>query len=381
MDNKDQIIAQLRAELDDWKTRHESCMIRNAEISKSLQMLNNLIDKSPVSIQIMGPDGREIRANKAHRKIFEAKPDYDFSIFSDTQLIDGGLQSRFERLRLGETVYLPPIIYNPHLQNPRFKDKDVLVRAKAFAVTDENNRPVQYVLMHENITERKRLKDELRNKNKKLRALYMHLNREIEKKLQILTRNLHDQIKQKMVYIQLDSGRLVRELKNTDQLEIAERISQTSNEIVGAATDLLKDIRITVLKKCGLKAGVEELINEFVMRNDIKCLSELDNIPNIPFDMATDIYRIIQLALINVGIHSKADTVVMKLHCNAAKIRIHISDNGIGIRPDQIESVDSTGIIGMRERTAGLKGKCIITGKQGVGTTIEIIIPLPKEKI
>jgi len=53
-----------------------------------------------------------------------------------------------------------------------------------------------------------------------------------------------------------------------------------------------------------------------------------------------------------------------------------ISDDGIGISEEKIHSLTSMGLAGMKERVRGLDGKLWISGKQGIGTTILISIPI-----
>ena len=59
-------------------------------------------------------------------------------------------------------------------------------------------------------------------------------------------------------------------------------------------------------------------------------------------------------------------------------IELVVSDNGIGIDIDKINSISSMGLEGIRERVKSAHGEVSIKGKKGSGTTIRVKIPLKK---
>ncbi len=371
---------QLRAELKDVKQKHKQCQNNISEIKKTQKLLDDLIDKNPISIQIVDKDGFSIRTNQAHSKLFLAKPENKFCLFAENQLLELGFHKYLERLKKGKLVVFPDHPYNAGLLNKAFPDNEVWLRVVAFPIFDHQNLPESFVLMHVDITKIRNLENQLIHKNKRLRALYSNFSREIENQLQTISRKLHDEIKQKLVYITMDSDKLIGELENPAHKKTAERIFKTSHEIIFASLNLLSDLRTTVLDRYGLKAGLQELISEFITRYGLHCQSEIHDIPDIPHEMATEIYRIVQQALNNAGRHSDAGKVSVMLTCDAGNLHIIIADNGRGIVQKEIVADNSFGIMGMKERTEILKGKYTISGKPGIGTTVEIEIPLPKEK-
>ncbi len=371
---------QLRAELKDVKQKHQQCQNNISEIKKTQKLLDDLIDKNPISIQIVDKYGFSIRTNQAHSKLFLAKPEKTFCLFSENQLLDLGFHKYLERLKNGKVVVFPDHPYNARLVNNEFPDNKVWLRVVAFPIFDHKKQPESYVLMHVDITKIRNLEIQLTHKNKRLRALYANFSREIENQLQTISRKLHDEIKQKLVYITMDSDKLIGELENPAHKKTAERIFKTSHEIIFASLNLLSDLRTTVLDRYGLKAGLQELISEFITRYGLHCQSEIHDIPELPPQMATEIYRIVQQALNNAGSHSDAGKVSVVLKSNAGNLHIAIADNGRGILQKEIISDHSFGIMGMKERTEILKGKYTISGKPGIGTTVEIEIPLPKAK-
>jgi signal transduction histidine kinase len=52
-----------------------------------------------------------------------------------------------------------------------------------------------------------------------------------------------------------------------------------------------------------------------------------------------------------------------------------VQDDGLGIRPDALQTSASLGLIGMRERMREVSGDVEISGELGSGTTVVIRVP------
>jgi PAS domain S-box-containing protein len=118
-------------------------------------IFKDIVEKNPMSIQILDLEGYPIQINKAHTNLFGVKPPADYSVLKDPQLLSLGFEEFFSRIKNGEVVYLPDAFYNVHDVDPSFPDSPVWVRAVGFTLNDNNGKPEKIVLMHENITERK----------------------------------------------------------------------------------------------------------------------------------------------------------------------------------------------------------------------------------
>ena len=118
-------------------------------------LFRDIIEKNPVSIQILNMDGYTIQTNSAHTKLFGVQTPADYSIFKDTQLLKQGLGELFDKIKRGETVYFPDSKFNVHNVDPSFPDMMAWIKVVGFTLQGENGVPHRVVLMHENITERK----------------------------------------------------------------------------------------------------------------------------------------------------------------------------------------------------------------------------------
>ena len=125
-----------------------------------------VIDNNPLSIQILDSEGRTIRTNPAFFKLFGAIPPPAYSMFSDPTLSAQGLNPVFDRIRAGEVVYFPETTYNVHDLFPEYPDRPVWIRALGFPILGEDGRPERFVLVHEDISQRRKAEEE----NAKLQA-------------------------------------------------------------------------------------------------------------------------------------------------------------------------------------------------------------------
>lgn len=124
-------------------------------LKQSEAIFKDIIEKNPMSIQILDMDGLAIQTNAAHTKLFGVKPPPDYSVLKDPQLLALGFDEFFDRIKKGEVVYFPDSFYNVHELDSSFPDTPVWVRAFGFALNNFNGVPEKIVFIHENITDRK----------------------------------------------------------------------------------------------------------------------------------------------------------------------------------------------------------------------------------
>jgi len=141
------------------------------ELRISEARYRTLIEQSPMSIQIFTPNGFCIGANKSWEELWgisrEALEGYN--ILQDRQIIDKGLMPYVERAFDGESVTIPPILYDPAEFNndggPRW------VRSFLYAVKNDAGQIREVVLKLEDVTEWIEAEDALFATNQTLTAL------------------------------------------------------------------------------------------------------------------------------------------------------------------------------------------------------------------
>jgi len=96
------------------------------------------------------------------------------------------------------------------------------------------------------------------------------------------------------------------------------------------------------------------------------------------------LFRIVQEALSNVVQHAKADRVSVRLAIDLDRLRITITDNGVGFDMHQVlrhpEKWDHFGVRGILERAKLVGGEAKIDSKKGKGTSVVVDVPLGKKE-
>ena len=139
-----------------------------------------LFEQAPISIQILAPDGRTVRVNKAWEtlwQIHEGTPlkDFilspDYSLLTDPQLVAGGIVDYLKRALAGESVEIPALYYDVVALGGTGRAR--WVTARAHPIKDTLGRTLEVMLMHEDITERVAAETALRLREERFRSLVM----------------------------------------------------------------------------------------------------------------------------------------------------------------------------------------------------------------
>ncbi len=144
--------------------------LRQALVAQSTA-LAAVLDNNPMSIQILDGEGRTIRTNPAFLKLFGSIPPPHYSMFSDPTLAAQGLSPVFDQIQAGEVVYFPEVSYNAHDLFPDYPDFPVWVRAIGFPICGADGRPERFVLMHEDVSQRRRAEQALRESEERFRSI------------------------------------------------------------------------------------------------------------------------------------------------------------------------------------------------------------------
>jgi len=227
------------------------------------------------------------------------------------------------------------------------------------------------------ITERKEAQEEIHNSKKQLEQLYKHLNDVRENERAEISREIHDELGQSLTALRMDLSSIKE--KVTDKILVDKKI----NDMLGIVNYTLKKVqkisatlRPGMLDDLGLVPSVEWYCHEFHERTDISCNCILKEIPMLNQNLTLTLFRILQEGLTNIIRHAKAKNVDVELFASDGTIILKIIDDGVGASQEKLNSKNSLGLMGMRERLKQFNGALEIISSLNKGTTLVVSVPI-----
>ena len=261
--------------------------------------------------------------------------------------------------------------------------QEMLLQAEKKLQAEVNNRTRKFDKLNEvlkqELARRKVSQNQLKNTSRNYKNLYAYLQRVREEEQINIARIIHDDLAQLLTTLKIELTSFKAKI-NAGHVATSDSIDSMlylTNKCLGSVTSIITELRPIVLDKMGFVPAVRQLLSNFQKRSDIICdtLLKGDSVV-IKDEVATAIYRVIQEALTNILHHSKASHISVKISLNSSVILVTISDNGRGITSEEISDPKSFGIIGMKERIAGIQGRISFKGIPGKGTTVKLKVPI-----
>jgi PAS domain S-box-containing protein len=226
------------------------------------------------------------------------------------------------------------------------------------------------LVISDDITERKRSEEQLRN-------MSAHLIRAQEEERNRIARELHDSLNQKLALLCVD----LEEFSQTHEyLGVSQQLNALSLRLQDASADvhgLSHRLHPSKLDHLGLLPAVRSLCRELSGRRGLqielvgdKSLGQLDK------DLALCAYRVIQEALSNAIKHSGALTARVQVKCRKHVLYLLVTDSGKGFSLEVAKLKGRLGLVSMEERLRLANGKLIVRSRPNRGTQIEARIPL-----
>jgi len=198
-----------------------------------------------------------------------------------------------------------------------------------------------------------------------------------------ISRELHDETGQSLAALLMGLRALESSLEDDQTVDAVRQLREAVREIMMEIGRLCRGLRPATLDQLELRDVLGRLISEY---QDIHRRTEFTMEVagawqgSLPNSLQTALYRIAQEALTNAIKHANAEHVHLRLEHAGEMVSLAVEDDGRGFdvqQPVSERSVGGLGLVGIQERSALLNGVCSVESKPGLGTSVEVQIPVP----
>jgi len=267
-------------------------------------------------------------------------------------------------------------------------------------ITDEQGQAVRMVGVNYDITERKRVEEdlqrsaaelerrviertvELTESREQLRALATELNLAGQRERQRLATELHDYLAQLLA---LSRIRLTQAMQQPLSPELAKTLHELQDVTTQALTytrTLVAQLSPPVLKEFGLPVALGWLAEQMLQR-DLRVTLHLglERLP-LPEDQAMLLFQSVRELLMNVVKHACVNEAVVTVRVEEGCLNITVADEGVGFAQSDHASlrkdgrVPGFGLFSIRERMLAIGGRFELHSRPGRGTEATLRVPL-----
>ncbi|MEY4526529.1 MAG: hypothetical protein RL768_248, partial [Nitrospirota bacterium] len=202
---------------------------------------------------------------------------------------------------------------------------------------------------------------ELQQSREDLRALAGQLLTAQEEDRRRISRDLHDDINQRLAMLSMDLRQAEKD-KFSDSQSLRSTIRVVSHQLTAISDDVRQmayRFHPSILDDLGLVKAIRRQIDDFAARTGSK-VSYVHRDPTtaLPDELAISLYRIVQESLSNIARHAHASHVEIELICEDDLVSLSVHDDGTGFDQTQLSKTGAhLGLLSMRERVRLAKGR------------------------
>jgi signal transduction histidine kinase len=241
----------------------------------------------------------------------------------------------------------------------------------------ENGTP-EYLVVCQDVTERKVSEAKLLEYQTQLQALSAALATAEEKERRRIGSGLHDNIGQILAITKLKLGRLGQQLDEAGTNSVSE-IGDLLDQCISSTRNLVFELSSPVLYELGLEAALQDLGERvqadglpFQFRSDGSCrgpAGELDAVA----------YRVVRELVHNVLKHAEASRLEISVETTGGECHVRVADDGVGMDSKILthprSPLSGAGLFGIREQLRQIGGRIEISARRGSGTRVDIFVP------
>jgi two-component sensor histidine kinase len=201
------------------------------------------------------------------------------------------------------------------------------------------------------------------------------------KERQRIARDLHDSLGQALtaLNVQLQTALKLWKLDPTEAESFLIEAQRLSAIAIKEVRQCVCSLRAKAIADQPLEQLIKSLVKDFQQVTGVSistCINLCCN--DLPPEVSTTLYRVIQEALTNICKHAAATAVEIKLQTLLDSVQLVITDNGKGFKQNSLPK--GFGLQGMAERVEALRGQFDIKTQPGKGCRLTVELPLLQEE-
>jgi two-component system sensor histidine kinase UhpB len=202
-----------------------------------------------------------------------------------------------------------------------------------------------------------------------------------EEERKVIARDLHDDLSQSVTTIQVLASSVNASKKISSAHLAAKSILETTQSIRKVIRNIMQNLRPGCLDELGLRIALKDFLQGWEKQNpSIQLQAKLQYSDINPSEtVSIAIFRTLQEALTNITRYANASEVRVTLQLSDDYVSLEIEDNGLGFDPNGV--IYGFGLLGIRERIEGLSGKFNLETQLGMGTKIQVVLPVEESGI
>lgn len=345
---------------------------RIAELNAFLRLVTDAV---PALISYVGTDLRYRMVNRSYERWFGCRAG-DIEGRSAPEVLGAEAWARIapyaERALAGESV-----AYETEV--PYREGGTRWVQASYLPDVADDGRVRGFVAMVIDLTEHRRIEEELRRSRQMFVELMARHDGILEAERKHMAREIHDELGQLLTGMRLGLSALEMrggKGRKPEGADIAGQLGRLLDEATSVVRRISANLR-PVLLEHGLLPALEGLATEFRHMTGIACrLTVAGESRHIDEARSTAAFRIVQESLTNIARHAQARAVSVHVSFAGERLRLMVLDDGRGFDPAAaLQSAASLGLFGMQERAAMAGGILRIDSAPGRGTRLELDLP------
>ncbi|HWI01771.1 MAG TPA: CHASE3 domain-containing protein [Propionibacteriaceae bacterium] len=206
-------------------------------------------------------------------------------------------------------------------------------------------------------------RNELLASRQRIVAAADHSRRRIE-------RDLHDGIQQRMVSILLEL-RTAEAGVPAESSGLRSQLAAIADDLTGSLDDLRelsRGIHPAILSEGGLGPALKALGR----RSPVPVEVRVELPERLPESVEVGAYFVVSEALANAAKHAQASVVQVDVRVVEDALRLSVNDDGVG----DADPSRGSGLLGLADRVQALGGAISITSPSGLGTTLNVTVPI-----